>query len=224
MPTHTETSNRQNADAYVEDAQEKAVALRAEINQHAHRYYVLDDPIIPDAEYDRMLQELQALETAAPWLLTPDSPTQRVRGCVLDGFAPVEHAVPMLSIHTETDTTAAGAEAFDARVRRELEWTPNHPAVSYVAELKFDGLAINLRYEHGVLVNAATRGDGETGEGVTQNIRTVGQIPLRLNVEVTPAVVEVRGEVYMRRDEFEALNARQRESGLPTGRRVRKPS
>ena len=150
------------------------------LQHHAHRYYVLDAPEIPDAEYDRLFQELQALEAAHPELRTPDSPTQRVVGAVLDGLTPVRHAVPMLSIRTETDTTADGARAFDARVRRELELADDAPPVAYAAELKFDGLAINLRYEDGVLVQAATRGDGETGEDVTQNIRTIGQIPLRL--------------------------------------------
>lgn len=194
---------------------ERAAGLRAQLHHHAHRYYVLDAPEIPDAEYDRLFQELQALEAAHPELLTPDSPTQRVGGKVLDGLQPVRHAVPMLSIQTETDTTAGGAEAFDARVRRELGLGETDPAVEYAAELKFDGLAINLRYERGVLVQAATRGDGETGEDVTQNIRTIGQIPLRLNGEA-PAVLEVRGEVYMRRDDFERLNERQREKGEKT--------
>ncbi len=194
---------------------ERAAGLRAQLHHHAHRYYVLDAPEIPDAEYDRLFQELQALEAAHPELLTPDSPTQRVGGKVLDGLQPVRHAVPMLSIQTETDTTAGGAEAFDARVRRELGLGETDPTVEYAAELKFDGLAINLRYEHGVLVQAATRGDGETGEDVTQNIRTIGQIPLRLNGEA-PAVLEVRGEVYMRRDDFERLNERQREKGEKT--------
>jgi len=188
---------------------EQAAALRAQLHHHAHRYYVLDAPEIPDAEYDRLFQALQALEAEHPELLTPDSPTQRVIGRVLDGFSPVRHAVPMLSIRTETDTTPAGAEAFDARVRRELALAEDAPPVAYPAELKFDGLAINLRYERGVLVQAATRGDGETGEEVTQNIRTIGQIPLRLR-DAEPAVLEVRGEVYMRRDDFEALNERQR--------------
>jgi len=135
---------------------------------------------------------------------------------VLDGFTPVRHAVPMLSIRTETDTTAAGAEAFDGRVRRELALPEDAPPVDYAAELKFDGLAINLRYEQGVLVCAATRGDGEQGEDVTQNIRTIGQIPLRLRSDQPPAVLEVRGEVYMRRDDFDALNERQREQGDKT--------
>jgi len=194
---------------------ERAAELRAQLHHHAHRYYVLDAPEIPDAEYDRLFQELQALEAAHPALLTPDSPTQRVGGQVLDSLQPVRHAVPMLSIQTETDTTAGGAEAFDARVRRELGLGEADPAVEYAAELKFDGLALNLRYEHGVLVQAATRGDGETGEDVTQNIRTIGQIPLRLSGEA-PAVLEVRGEVYMRRDDFERLNERQREKGDKT--------
>ena len=194
---------------------QRATELRAQLNHHAHRYYVLDAPQIADAEYDKLFQELQAIEAAHPELLTPDSPTQRVIGTVLDGFAPVRHAVPMLSIRTETDTTAGGAEAFDARVRRELGLADDAPPVAYACELKFDGLAINLRYENGVLVQAATRGDGETGEDVTQNIRTIGSIPLRLHGNTTP-VLEVRGEVYLRRDDFETLNERQREKGEKT--------
>jgi DNA ligase (NAD+) len=196
----------------------RAATLRATLNHHAHQYYVLDAPTLPDAEYDRLFQELQALEAAHPELRAADSPTQRVGGAVLDGFTPVRHAVPMLSIRTETDTTAGGAQAFDARVRRELELGEvgeGAPPVEYAVELKFDGLAINLRYERGVLVQAATRGDGETGEDVSQNIRTVRQIPLRLAGCEAP-VLEVRGEVYMRRDDFERLNERQREKGGKT--------
>ena len=191
------------------DKKARAQALREQLNHHAHLYYVLDQPALPDAEYDKLYRELEALETKYPPLLTADSPTQRVIGKVLDGFAPVKHVVPMLSIRTETDTEASGAENFDARVRRELELEDTDAPVEYACELKFDGLAINLRYEHGLLVQAATRGDGETGEDVTQNIRTIKQIPLRL-LGVTAAVLEVRGEVYMRRDEFEQLNERQR--------------
>jgi DNA ligase (NAD+) len=190
--------------------------LRREIEQHNYNYYVLDQPTIPDAEYDRLYRELQALETAHPELVTPDSPTQRVGGKPLDEFPKVRHAVPMLSIRTETDTEASGAQAFDARVRRELGLTETDPAVEYAAELKFDGLAINLRYEHGVLVQGATRGDGETGEEVTQNVRTVRAIPLRLATDAPPAVLEVRGEVFMRRDDFERYNVSQREAGKPT--------
>ena len=214
----------------------RALQLRQQLHHHAHRYYVLDEPEIADAEYDKLFQELQALEAAHPELASADSPTQRVGGAVLDHFAPVRHAVPMLSIRTETDTEATGAQAFDARIRRELGLAEGDAPVVYVAELKFDGLAINLRYEHGTLVCAATRGDGEVGEDVTQNIRTIGQIPLRLQMSATPSaspgegapdtlplwgmagvgsvpppVLEVRGEVYMRRDDFEALNERQRE-------------
>ena len=185
-------------------------ALRSQLHEHAHRYYVLDDPQIPDAEYDRLFQTLQALETAHPELITPDSPTQRVGGKPLDAFASVRHAVPMLSIRTETDTEASGALTFDMRVRRELGLADDAPLVEYVAEPKFDGLAMNLRYEQGVLVQATTRGDGEMGEDVTQNIRTIGQIPLRLPANVPP-ILEVRGEVYMRRDDFETLNERQRD-------------
>ena len=187
-----------------------AAQLRDTLHRHAHAYHTLDAPEIPDAEYDRLFRSLQALESAHPELLTPDSPTQRVGGQVLDAFAQVTHRVPMLSIRTETDTEASGAEAFDTRIRKELGLTDADPAVAYVGELKFDGLAMSLRYEGGVLVQAATRGDGETGEEVTANIRTIGQIPLRLPADA-PAVLEVRGEVYMRRDDFETLNERQRQ-------------
>ncbi|MDM0057730.1 NAD-dependent DNA ligase LigA [Variovorax fucosicus] len=193
-----------------EDAAREAAALGEQLRRHAHLYYVLDTPELPDAEYDKLFQRLQALEAEHPELRTPDSPTLRVGGKVLDGFVKVRHRVPMLSIRTETDITASGASAFDARVRRELGLAEDAPAIDYVCELKFDGLAMSLRYEDGVLVQAATRGDGEIGEEVTQNIRTLQQIPLRLNGKAPP-VVEVRGEVYMRRDQFEALNERQRE-------------
>jgi DNA ligase (NAD+) len=190
-------------------------ALRAQLHRWAHEYYVLDEPSVPDAEYDRVFQRLQALEAAHPDLVTPDSPTQRVIGAIMDGLASVRHAVPMLSIQTETDTEASGAEAFDARMRRELGLDAAAPAVEYVAEPKFDGLAMSLRYEGGRLVQAATRGDGEVGEDVTHNIRTIRQIPLVLPAGVPP-VLEVRGEVYMRRADFDALNERQREKGEKT--------
>ena len=195
--------------------QRHARTLREAIAFHDHAYYVLDAPTLPDAEYDRLFRELQALEQAHPELLTPESPTQRVGGKPLAQFPPVRHRVPMLSIRTETDTGASGAEAFDARVRRELDLGVEDAEIEYAAELKFDGLAINLRYESGVLVQAMTRGDGETGEDVSSNVRTIRAIPLRLHGEA-PAVLEVRGEVYMRRDDFEALNRRQAESGDKT--------
>ena len=193
-------------------------ALREQLQQHAHRYYVLDAPEIPDAEYDRLFLELQALEQAHPQWVCAESPTQRVGGKPLEKFASVRHVLPMLSIRTETDTQASGAQAFDARVRRELKLHEDAPAVQYVCEPKFDGLAINLRYEKGVFVQAATRGDGENGEDVSHSIRTIEQIPLHINSHSVgadskhiPDVLEVRGEVYMRRDDFEALNQRQRQ-------------
>ncbi|WP_297574248.1 NAD-dependent DNA ligase LigA [uncultured Deefgea sp.] len=202
---------------------QRAEQLREELNRYAYEYYVLDQPTVPDAEYDRLFQALQALEIAYPELKTADSPTQRVGGAVLPQFLPVRHVIPMLSIRTETDVTAQGALAFDASVRKELDLGASAPEIEYAAELKFDGLAISLRYEDGVLVQAATRGDGATGEDVTQNIRTIKQIPLRLRasqgVEAAPhwpKVLEVRGEVYMRRDDFEKLNARQSELGEKT--------
>jgi DNA ligase (NAD+) len=203
----------------------RASELRTQLNHHAHLYYTLDAPQIPDAEYDKLFQELQALEAAHPELLTADSPTQRVIGTVQDGLAPVRHVVPMLSIRTETDTTEGGAREFDKRVRRDLKLAEDAPPVEYACELKFDGLAINLRYELGVLAQAATRGDGETGEDVTHNIRTIARIPLRLISPPLPLgegwgegppVIEVRGEVYMRRDDFEALNETQRSKGEKT--------
>jgi len=194
----------------------RADKLREEIRFHEHRYYVLDSPLIPDAEYDKLFRELQALEERHPELCSPDSPTQRVGGKPLDMFRPVRHAVPMLSIRTETDISDQGAIAFDVRVRRELGLSDSDPPIEYACELKFDGLAINLRYEIGKLKQAATRGDGESGEDVTQNVtHAIRQIPLSLQGKY-PDVVEVRGEVYMRRDDFERYNARQRELGLPT--------
>ena len=212
-------------------------ALRTQLQKYAHHYYVLDEPTISDDEYDRLFQELQALEVAHPELLTADSPTQRVGGAAVMGLAPVRHAVPMLSIRTETDVSAAGADKFQQQMRTYLaseqkkfergERVPllplskaalevvNGAPIEYVVELKFDGLAMNLRYEDGVLVQAATRGDGEVGEDVTHNIRTIRQIPLSLPVGV-PQVLEVRGEVYMARADFDRLNAAQRERGQKT--------
>jgi DNA ligase (NAD+) len=197
------------------DAKARIARLRAEIERHNHAYYVLDAPVIPDAEYDKLFRELQTLEAQHPELAAPDSPTRRVGGKPLDAFAPVCHAVPMLSIRTETDISDAGAIAFDARVRKELGLGEGDAPVEYACELKFDGLAINLRYERGILVQAATRGDGETGEDVTQNVRTIHCIPLHLK-GCSAEVLEVRGEVYMSRKDFERYNDKQREKGLPT--------
>ena len=198
------------------DVRERARALRAEIEKHNYQYYVLDAPLVPDSEFDRLFRELQALETEYPDLASTDSPTQRVGGKALEAFAPVRHVVPMLSIRTETDMEASGAFSFDARVRRELGLQDGDAPVEYCAELKFDGLAMSLRYESGVLVRAATRGDGETGEDVTENVRTVRQVPLRLNTSQPPTVLEVRGEVYMKRADFERFNSRAQAAGEKT--------
>ncbi len=200
------------------EAAERASTLRAEIERHNHAYYVLDAPHVPDAEYDRLFRELVELEQRYPELLKPDTPTLRVGGAALPQFAPVRHVVPMLSIKTETDTSPAGARNFDVRVRRALGLDEADAPVQYAAELKFDGLAINLRYEQGVLVQAATRGDGETGEDVTKNIRTVHRIPLRLRGDggEAPPVLEVRGEVFISRPDFKRYNERQRQLGNQT--------
>jgi DNA ligase (NAD+) len=191
---------------------ERARRLRSAIAAADHAYYVLARPTIPDAEYDRLFSELEALEAEHPELVTPDSPTQRVGGAPRSDLPKVRHPLPMLSIRTETDAGPNGARAFDARIRRELGLGDGDPPVEYAAELKFDGLAISLRYEDGVLVRAATRGDGEEGEDVTPNARTIRAVPLRL-AGVESRVLEVRGEVFMRRREFERLNERQREAG-----------
>ena len=190
-------------------------ALRKQIAQYDHEYYVLDAPSVPDSEYDRLFRELQALEQAHPELIDSDSPTQRVGGAPLPELLPVRHRIPMLSIETETDITPNGARAFDARVRKKLGLADSDPPIEYAAELKFDGLAISLRYENGLLVQAATRGDGEVGEDVTQNIRTIRQVPLRLKGDA-PEILEVRGEVYMSRPDFERYNERQRALGKQT--------
>ena len=186
----------------------RAAWLHTELHRHAHAYYVLDNPSIPDAEYDAMFKELQSLEAAHPELITQDSPTQRVGGAPLPEFSQVSHDVPMLSINNgfaEEDILA-----FDKRVREGLE---SEAAVHYACELKFDGLAINLRYEKGVLIQAATRGDGYTGEDVTANIRTVRSIPLRLRGDHLPDLIDIRGEVLMFKADFQRLNQRQRDAG-----------
>jgi len=185
----------------------RATWLKAELERHNHAYYVLDNPTIPDAEYDKLFGELQKIEQAHPELITSDSPTQRVGGAPLPQFAQVTHSVPMLSLSNGFDE--ADIVAFDRRVREGLE-TDNE--IEYSTELKFDGLAINLRYENGLLVEAATRGDGATGENVTANIRTIRAIPLRLHTDQPPAVLDVRGEVMMYKADLAKLNTRQREA------------
>ncbi|MGH2463681.1 MAG: NAD-dependent DNA ligase LigA [Candidatus Limnocylindria bacterium] len=191
----------------------RAVALRAAIDDANHRYYVLDAPTIDDAEYDRLLRELEELEAAHPELRTPDSPTQRVGAAPAAGFAEVRHAVPMLSL-----ANAFGADelrGFDARVRRGLGLTDGDPAVRYVCELKIDGLAVSLRYEGRSFVRGATRGEGYSGEDVTPNLRTIRAIPLTLRADPPGDALEVRGEVFMPRPAFEALNQQLEREGKP---------
>ncbi|GHT95602.1 DNA ligase [Betaproteobacteria bacterium] len=191
---------------------QRVVTLRRDLEAHNRAYYEQDAPTVSDAEYDALFRELQALEREHPELQSPDSPTRRVGGRPLDAFAQITHAVPMLSIQTETDTEASGADHFDARVRKELELPDVAVSlaneIEYLAELKFDGLAVSLRYEQGVLVQGATRGDGVTGEDVTQNLKTVRDIPLCLQgaPERIPPLLEVRGEAYMRRDDLARYN------------------
>ena len=205
----SEGSSGSAADAVAEPAAAAARAriLRAELERHNHAYYVLDAPSVPDAEYDRLFRELQALEAAHPALLTPASPTQRVGGAPLPSLAQVRHRVPMLSLNNAFE--AAEVEAFDKRVREALDTA----AVDYAAELKFDGLAMSITYKDGVLVQAATRGDGETGEDVTANVRTIRVIPLTLQMANPPRRLEVRGEVLLFKADFAAMNQRQREAG-----------
>ena len=191
----------------------RAAELRDRIERANHEYYVLDAPVLPDAEYDRLYRELQGLEEVYPSLATPHSPTQRVGAAARTDLPKVVHAVPMLSIRTETDSGPEGAAAFDQRMRRELKLATDDPPIEYNAELKFDGIAISLRYEHGLLTRAATRGDGQVGEDVTPNIRTIRSVPLRMTSAKPPALLEVRGEVFMKRADFERLNERQRAAG-----------
>ncbi|MDH5178882.1 MAG: NAD-dependent DNA ligase LigA [Gammaproteobacteria bacterium] len=192
------------------DVAKRIDKLREEINHHNHLYYVMDAPEIPDIEYDRLLRELQALENAHPELITPDSPTQRVGAGPLTSFAEVKHQVPMLSLSNAMDEQEV--HDFDRRICEKLA----SDEVVYAAEPKLDGLAISLRYENGILVRGATRGDGSTGEDVTQNVRTIETIPLRLHGKGYPKVLEVRGEVIMTKSGFNKLNETQREQGGKT--------
>jgi DNA ligase (NAD+) len=206
------------------DSAVRAAWLRNELNRHNHAYHVLDNPTIPDAAYDKLFVELQAIEASHPDLIVHDSPTQRVGALALSAFPPVTHSIPMLSLgngFSDEDIVA-----FDRRVseglrkERKTEEKAEEKAdekteeqVEYATELKFDGLAINLRYEKGLLVQAATRGDGATGENVTANIRTVRAIPLRLHTENPPDVIDIRGEVMMYKADLAKLNAKQRDAG-----------
>ncbi|NUO86404.1 MAG: NAD-dependent DNA ligase LigA [Cupriavidus sp.] len=212
------------AGALPADAAASRVAwLREELDRHNYQYYVLDAPTVPDAEYDALFSELMALELEHPELQTPDSPTQRVGGEPLAAFDSVRHRVPMLSLNNafadddvlNFDRRCAQGLGRSAPAAGEADLFSAADAVEYACELKFDGLAMSLRYEDGRLVQAATRGDGETGEDVTVNVRTIKAIPLKLRGQA-PAVLEVRGEVFMFRRDFDKLNARQAEAGDKT--------
>lgn len=192
----------------------RMLALSEDIARHNLAYYVQDAPVISDAQYDALFNELLSLEKQHPQWQTIDSPTQRVGAAPLDSFKKVQHVVPMLSLANAF--SSEDIVAFDARMHNELcvaQLLKDDARVEYAVEVKFDGLAINLRYENGVLVQAATRGDGQTGEEVTENVRTIRSIPLRLNTDAPPAVLEVRGEVLMQRKDFDNLNAAQLQKG-----------
>ncbi|MDP1519765.1 NAD-dependent DNA ligase LigA [Porticoccus litoralis] len=188
--------------------QEEAAALRQQLHDHNYRYYALDDPSIPDAEYDRLLRRLQQLELQYPSLKTPDSPTQRVGAPPLSAFESVTHEVPMLSL----DNAFSDKELEDFN-RRVMERLKRDEPVSYVCEPKLDGVAVSLLYRDGVLVRGATRGDGTTGENITENVRTIKSIPLRLQMQHPPSSLEVRGEIYMPKAGFEKLNNEARAAG-----------
>ncbi|KAB8309591.1 NAD-dependent DNA ligase LigA [Erwinia endophytica] len=192
----------------MESVQEKMIALQTLLRRYEYQYHVLDEPEVPDAEYDRLMGELRTLEEAHPEWITSDSPTQRVGAAPLSAFEPVRHEVPMLSLDNAFDEESY--LAFNKRVQDRLKSSDN---ITFCCELKLDGLAVSLLYEEGVLVRAATRGDGTTGENITANIRTIHAIPLRLHGENLPARIEVRGEVFMPQAGFEALNEQARRTG-----------
>lgn len=193
------------------EIQKRMEQLTDEINKHNQAYYVDNNPTISDELYDSLFQELVRLEQQYPQFKTLFSPTERVGAAVRTEAVKVKHKIPLLSIHTETDYTAQGAYDFDGRVRRELELTPQDPPVEYDCELKFDGLAVNIRYEKGILVQATTRGDGYEGEDVTANVRTIKTLPLK--VENFPEIFEVRGEVILHKSEFKRINEEQKAEG-----------
>ncbi|HNJ08160.1 MAG TPA: NAD-dependent DNA ligase LigA [Plasticicumulans sp.] len=197
------------------DPHARLLQLRDEIRRHEYLYYVLDQPEVPDAVFDALVIELRGIEDGHPQWITPDSPSQRVGGRPAAGFAPVRHALPMLSL--DNAFTEADVRDFDRRARERLAAAGIEvDAIAYSAEPKLDGLAVSLRYEHGLLRQAATRGDGTTGEDITANVRTIRAIPLRLAGGGWPEVLEVRGEVFMLRRDFERLNERARERGDKT--------
>jgi DNA ligase (NAD+) len=187
-------------------------ALKDQINRYDHHYYVLDEPLVPDVEYDRCFRELQRLEGEYPQFLSSDSPTQRVGGTSSDAFMPVAHKQPMLSLSNVF--TDEELQAFIKRATDKLD-EPNQQLI-FTCEPKLDGLAVNITYEDGVLTHAATRGDGSTGENITANIKTISSVPLKLRTDKPPRFIEVRGEVYMPKAGFEAYNQKARESGEKT--------
>jgi DNA ligase (NAD+) len=189
----------------------RASALREQLDRYSYYYYTLGDPLVPDAEYDRLYAELEDLERRNPTLVTPQSPTQRVGDQPLPHFRTVKHALPMLSIRSDTTYADEAVYSFIAANRKDLGLNEGE-VVEYCAELKFDGLAVNLRYERGLLVQAAARGDGEMGEDVTSNVRTIKQIPLEISTDAE--VLEVRGEVIIKTNDFERFNENQRRLGL----------
>ena len=188
-------------DPALQSAERRAQQLRQELHEHSHRYYVLDEPSIPDSEYDRLFRELQRIEAEFPELVAADSPTQRVGAGIDTSFASVTHNSPMLSLDNAFDDQEV--RDFNRRIQERLE---TESEIEFVCEPKLDGLAVSLLYEHGILVRAATRGDGTAGEDITPNIRTIPSIPLLLRGEQFPAIVEVRGEVYMLKEGFDKLN------------------
>ncbi|BBI48712.1 hypothetical protein HORIV_11330 [Vreelandella olivaria] len=188
---------------------EEITQLRAALDEANYRYYVLDEPTLTDADYDRKFQRLQQLEAEHPELVTPDSPTQRVGAAPADGFPSVAHAIPMLSL--DNAFSRDDIHAFAERVAERLECKADD--LEFTCEPKLDGAAVSLVYEQGMLVSGATRGDGRTGEGITSNLRTLRSVPLKLMGKNVPALLEVRGEVIMRHAGFEALNERAREEG-----------
>lgn len=189
----------------------RVAELHNALHEHSYRYHVLDNPVVSDAQYDSLFCELQQIESENPELLTADSPTQRVGAPPSDGFKPVQHALPMLSLGNAFSREELND--FDRRVRERLELEAR--SVRYVAEPKIDGLAISLRYENGIFVQGATRGDGKQGENVTDNLRTIDMIPLRLRAPDPPAVFEARGEVFMTHEAFAALNKSMLKAGKP---------
>lgn len=195
-------------------AETRILELRAELDQHNFRYHVLDEPSIPDVEYDRLFHELKALEAENPHLVTPDSPTQRVGSAALSAFTQVRHEIPMLSLGNAFEET--DMLEFDRRVNEGLDLPAASKKVEYSCEPKLDGLAVSLLYQNGALVRGATRGDGTTGEDISVNVRTVRNIPLKLHGKGWPETLEVRGEVFMSKAGFERLNASQLEVGGKT--------